>query len=278
MKRSAISASRAKDFLRCPLMFRYRTVDRLPESPSPAAARGTLVHAVLERLFDLPAGDRTEAAALGLLDPQWAALRERQPEVLAMFASGTELQEWLAQARALVSTYFQVENPRRLEPAAREQFVEVEIGDGILLRGYIDRVDRAPNGAVRIVDYKTGRSPAERFTADALFQMRFYALMLWRLEGVAPARLQLVYLGDGRTLTFDPDEEDLARFEVSVRALWDQIEAAARSGVFPARRSALCGWCSFQAACPVFGGEVPALPLEGVSELLGVRRAATPGG
>ena len=44
----------------CPLLYRFRVIDRLPEPPSPAAARGTLVHAVLERLFDElpPAGHR----------------------------------------------------------------------------------------------------------------------------------------------------------------------------------------------------------------------------
>ncbi|MGH3396081.1 MAG: PD-(D/E)XK nuclease family protein, partial [Streptosporangiaceae bacterium] len=49
------SPSRAADFMTCPLLYRFRVVDRLPEPPSPAAARGTLVHAVLERLFDEPA-------------------------------------------------------------------------------------------------------------------------------------------------------------------------------------------------------------------------------
>ncbi len=278
MRRAAISASRAKDFKQCPLMFRYRTIDRLAESPRPEAVRGTLVHAVLERLFDLPAHDRTEGAALNLVDPQWASLLSGQPELLTLFATEVEVDAWLAQVRALVSNYFRMENPRRLEPAERERLVEVEIGDGILLRGYIDRVDRALNGATRIVDYKTGKSPSERFSADALFQMRFYALMLWRLEGVAPSRLQLVYLGDGRTLTLDPDEPDLERFQAGVEALWRQIEETALSGEFPARRSALCPWCSFQAVCPVFGGEVPPVSPEGISDLLGVRRAATPGG
>lgn len=273
-----MSPSRAKDFQQCPLKFRYRTVDRLPEEPSPAALRGTLVHAVLEGLFDLPAAGRTEDAALALLDPQWAALVARDPDLLRLFSGQADLDGWLAQGRVLVSTYFRMENPRRLEPAERERLIEVEIADGILLRGYIDRVDRAATGAIRLVDYKTGRSPSERFSAEALFQMRFYALMIWRLEGRAPARLQLVYLGDGRTLTLDPHAEDLAVFEGSLRSLWCRIEATARSGDFPARRSALCPWCSFQPLCPVFGGEVPALPEEGLNALLEVRRPATAGG
>ncbi len=46
-----LSPSRAADFMSCPLKYRFRVIDRLPERPSPAAARGTVVHAVLERLY-----------------------------------------------------------------------------------------------------------------------------------------------------------------------------------------------------------------------------------
>ena len=58
----ALSPSRAADFKQCPLLFRFRTIDKLEGPPSPAAARGTLVHAVLEHLFDLPAAERTPEA------------------------------------------------------------------------------------------------------------------------------------------------------------------------------------------------------------------------
>ncbi|MGH8879572.1 MAG: PD-(D/E)XK nuclease family protein, partial [Stackebrandtia sp.] len=42
-----LSPSRASDFMTCPLLYRFRTIDRLPEPPSHAATRGTVVHAVL---------------------------------------------------------------------------------------------------------------------------------------------------------------------------------------------------------------------------------------
>lgn len=267
-RRAALSPSRAKDFLQCPLLFRFRAVDRLPEPPSPAAAKGTLVHAVLERLFDLPAPARTEAAAQDLLDPQWADLRERRPELAGMFASPEDLAGWLAEARALLTMYFRLENPRRLEPAEREMLVETESEAGVLLRGFIDRLDVAPDGAIRLVDYKTGRAPSPRFVDEALFQMRFYALMIWRLRGVVPARLQLVYLGDGRTLTHDPHPEELVDLERRLAALWAEIATAARAGRFEARTSRLCGWCSFQRLCPAFGGTPPKLPAAGVDYLL----------
>src|SRR5690625_6712381 len=137
----ALSPSRAKDFMQCPLLFRFRTVDRLPEPPSPAAVRGTLVHSVLERLFDLPAAGREPAAALQFLEPAWEELRTERPDVEEMFGSPEDLHEWLVSARELVERYFQVENPQRLEPAEREKLVEVELASGIRLRGFVDRLD-----------------------------------------------------------------------------------------------------------------------------------------
>ena len=270
-RRAAISPSRAKDFRQCPLLFRYLAVDRLPEPPSQAAVKGSLVHAVLEHLFDLPAAGRTEEAAQELLDPQWQELQASRPDVLGMFAGPEDLGAWLAEARSLLTQYFRMENPTRLEPAEREMLVETELASGILLRGYVDRMDVAPNGMVRVVDYKTGRSPNPRFQDEALFQMRFYALMLWKLHGRVPARLQLVYLGDGRTLTHDPVEEELVALERDLENLWESIAGAARARDFTYRTSKLCSWCSFQSLCPAFGGEVPPLPPEGVDHLLTVQ-------
>ena len=82
----SLSPSRAGDFMTCPLLFRFRTIDRLPQSPSPAATRGTVVHSVLERLFELPAAERTPDTARSLLRPEWEALLEAEPEVGEMFA------------------------------------------------------------------------------------------------------------------------------------------------------------------------------------------------
>src|SRR3954464_5433656 len=75
-RRPSLSPSRAADFKTCPLLYRFRTIDRLPARKSLAAGRGPLVHSVLERLYDLPAAQRTVEAAQELLEPAWAELRE----------------------------------------------------------------------------------------------------------------------------------------------------------------------------------------------------------
>ena len=257
----AISPSRAGDFMSCPLMYRFRTIDRLPEAPSPDAVRGTVVHKVLEDLFDLPAHDRTPTRAADMLVPAWEVLLESEPALAEMFAGeGPDVASWLASCRTVLDTYFDLEDPRRLEPADRELYVEALLDSKLLLRGFVDRIDVAPDGRIRVVDYKSGASPKVGFEAKALFQMKFYALVIWRLRGVVPAQLQLIYLGNGEILRYEPDEDDLRATERKVEAVWAAIQRAQESGDWQPSPSRLCDWCSFHQFCPAKGGTLPPMP------------------
>ena len=127
----------------------------------------------------------------------------------------------------------------------------------------MDRLDRAPDGALRVVDYKTGRSPGERFEQKALFQMRFYALVLWRASGQVPRLLQLLYLADEEVLRFEPDEADLRATERKLEALRSAIDRAAAAGDWRPSPSRLCDWCAHRDLCPAWGGTPPPLPRPG---------------
>jgi len=256
----SLSPSRASDFMTCPLLYRFRVVDHLPELPSPAATRGTLVHAVLERLFDEPAQGRTLAAAHALLGPQWDRLVAEEPGLSELFDDEGQRLAWLDEAAQMLDRYFTLEDPTRIEPTHRELSVQAMLDTGLTLRGYIDRLDVARTGEIRIVDYKTGTAPREEYEARALFQMKFYALVLWRTNGTIPHLLQLIYLGNGEVVRYAPDEADLLATERKINALWQAIDRARSSGDWRPRQSRLCEWCSFQALCPVYGGTPPPLP------------------
>lgn len=276
MAPAALSPSRAADFMRCPLLYRFRVIDRIPETPSPPAVRGTVVHAVLERLFDLPAADRTLEAALALIGPQWQQVREQSPELTALVAAdgedagpGAGADGWLDGAEELLTRWFRLEDPTRLEPAERELFVETEVAGGLRLRGYVDRLDVAADGRMRVVDYKTGRAPPEVFEARALFQMKFYALVLWRLHGRVPTLLQLVYLGSGEVLRYAPEARELLATERKARAVWAAIVRAAQTGDWRASPSRMCSWCDHQQRCPAQGGTLPPLPQDALRRVVG---------
>lgn len=260
--RATLSPSRAADFKTCPLLYRLRSIDRLPERPTLDQARGTLVHAVLERLFDLPAAARVPEAAYELVPGQWQRLVEADPDLAELFddADPAGQAAFLDSARDLLGGYFAVEDPRRLEPAERESLISAVVGDDLLIRGYVDRLDVSPSGDLRVVDYKTGGAPREAFEARALFQLKFYALVLWRTRGVVPRVLRLIYLRDAEVCDYTPDAEELVRFERTVLALWRAIEAATAARDFRPQPGRLCDWCSHQAHCPAFGGTPPPFP------------------
>jgi putative RecB family exonuclease len=256
----SLSPSRAADFKTCPLLYRFRTIDRIPEPPTSDQARGTLVHAVLERLFDLPAVDRTLAAAAGMVAPEWERLRAESPLLAELFEAGVTPAEFLESTTELLGGYFAVEDPRRLEPAERECLVEAVVDDQLLIRGYIDRLDVSADGAIRVVDYKTGGAPREAFEARALFQLKFYALVLWRTRGVVPRTLRLLYLKDAEACDYAPDTDELDRFQRTLVALWRAIDRATRERDFRPKPSRLCGWCAHQSRCPAYGGTPPPFP------------------
>ena len=302
----SLSPSRAGDFRTCPLLYRLRTVDRLPERPSAAALRGTVVHRVLELIFDLPVPERTPERAAAMVPAAWEEVRAAEAGAESLFAAapqslpdrpsellpGTEPPEapeapeapeppaasppsppsppsaasadelsWLETCRTSLRSYFELEDPRRLEPAERETYVEAVLDSRLLLRGIVDRLDVAPDGAVRVVDYKTGRSPSPGFEGRALFQMRFYALVLWRSRGVVPALLQLLYLADGQVLGYRPDVEDLLATERLLEALWEAVGRAHETGEWLPNPGPACRWCSFTELCPAYGGTPPPLPV-----------------
>ena len=255
----ALSPSRAGDFKQCPLLYRFRAVDRIPEVSTEAQVKGTVVHAALEALYALPAQDRVQATARDLVDPAWERVAAESPDIEALVPVD-ERQAFLDRARALVSGYYELEDPTHFDPESCEQRVEIDLEDGTPLRGFIDRIDVAPNGMIRVVDYKTGRAPREFTESKALFQMKFYALMVMRMRGVVPAQLKLMYLADKQELTYAPDEGELRRFERMLSAIWKAILAAGETGDFRAKRGALCKWCDHQALCPEFGGTPPPYP------------------
>lgn len=255
----ALSASRANDYQRCPLLFRFRTIDRLAEPKTRAQVRGTVVHAVLEQLHSLERPERTFARAVKTIRPCWEQLLEQEPE-LAELIPAAETEQFFIEARELIRGYFLMENPQGFDAAGIEHYVDLHLPSGIPVRGFIDRIDIAPTGEIRIVDYKTGRKPPARFGTEAQFQMRFYALLYWRLSGSLPTQLRLMYLSSSEDLVLSPDAQDLEFFEAELVELWERIRRDGHSGIFRPRESRLCDWCAFWQLCPAKGGVPPEYP------------------
>jgi putative RecB family exonuclease len=245
-----LSPSSATDFKSCAQLFKFRSVDRLPEPATKASARGSLVHAVLERMFSEAPPTRTPGRALDLLEALWQEVR-LEPDIRPGNLSDEDEMAWLADARHLLGNYFKLEDPRVVHASRLEWWVEYELPE-IHLRGIIDRVEERVDGSWILTDYKTGRIPGESREIAAFFGLRFYALVCWRAFGVIPHEIRLVYLTDPAVLTLNPNERMLVAFERQIGALAKAIRRALETNDWRPRPSPFCMSCSFQDLCPAW--------------------------
>jgi putative RecB family exonuclease len=242
-----LSPSRVSEFENCPQLYKYRVIDQLPQPPSLDAERGTLVHTVLHDLFESAPTDRTPQSAIELLPSRWQAQMAEKPELMEMV---TNEKEWFDRAESLLRTYFTLEDPQSFEATHRELHLENDFSDQIYLHGYVDRLDVAPTGEVRIVDYKTGKAPKPGWEEKALFQLRVYALLYFKTHNVLPRLLQLIYLGDGKVVKSTPTLSDLAATEKVLKRVASDIFASIEKDYWPPKPSRLCDWCYFKTICP----------------------------
>jgi putative RecB family exonuclease len=73
-----LSPSAVSEYENCPQLYKYRKIDKLPEPPSLDAERGTLVHTVLQDLFEFPSHERTPETAIDLASLQMESAIRRK--------------------------------------------------------------------------------------------------------------------------------------------------------------------------------------------------------
>ena len=268
----SLSPSRAADFMTCPLLYRFRVVDRIPEAPSPAATRGTVVHAVLERLFDLPAAERTLDA------------RARHGRAAVGGAAGGR-----AGAGPAPGGRRQLDGEPRRRPTAQPAGLPAFLADAGDLLEHVLRAGGPDAGSSRPSASCTSRSSSEsglrcaasstgstssprRRHARRRLQDRPRALARVRGQGDVPDALLRARAVEAvrascrgccscctsaaaRCCATSPTRPTCARPRSRCRRCGAAIERATETGDWRPSPSRLCDWCDHQATrCPAWGG------------------------
>ena len=250
---TSLSPSKVASFKDCALAFRFSAIDRLPQPPSPAATKGTLVHRALELLFCEPAGRRSLETALGCLDRARAEMAS-DPDFVDLGLVPDAEAAFAADAETLLRRYFELEDPSEVNPIGLELRLEAQVGS-LTLRGIIDRLELDADGGLVVTDYKTGKAPGIAYEQSRLGGVHFYAFLCEQVLGRRPARIQLLYLSEPVAIVAEPSDQSIRGLQQRTAAIWKAVERACERDDFRPRRSPLCEWCSFQAYCPAFGGD-----------------------
>lgn len=256
---SSLSPSKVSSFTDCALAFRFSAIDHIPQPPTIATVRGTLVHSALEGLLALDPGDRTPDAAASCLADAIGRLPD-DPEWNELALDDAAAAKFVADARTLVQRYFDLEDPTAVDAIGLELPVEHPLfaddpDRPVVLRGIIDRLERDADGRLVVTDYKTGRAPAEGYQQSRLTGVHIYALLCERIHGERPARVRLLYLGSPAIVEAAPSDQSTRQIERKLVSIWSAIETACEREDFRPKKSKLCSWCAYQQWCPAFGGD-----------------------
>ncbi len=201
-----LSPSQAESYERCPRLYAFEKRLGVGDPPSHYLTFGSVIHAVLESCERAAMERRDHHArideALTALDDLWPLLD---------FGDGAHQQAWHRRAQQLLATLYSNWLRPGARPVALEHPVELELG-GVRWRGRIDRVEEIEPGRLRVVDYKTSKTPPTKADAKASLQLGFYLLAARRdpdLAGLGdPVEAELWYPLLGRLFPFDPAELD----------------------------------------------------------------------
>lgn len=188
---TALSPSRAKDFMQCSKLFFYKTILGLATPPSEATLRGTLAHYAFEHVFDHPVGERGPETALAYIEPAWRMVLEplverasvardsfedrlrtaesryreehepgspKEDKLLAEAVAARALvapadeEAFLETVRIVVQGWYAMENPDKFTPTQRELYVRAQIGKATV-HGFIDRLDSVPSAGNTVRTY-----------------------------------------------------------------------------------------------------------------------------
>ena len=259
---SSLSPSKVASFKDCALAFRFSTIDRIPEPPSPWTSKGSLVHRALELLFsEVPRGRRSREAALVQLGRAWTELRHT-PEFTGLALDAAAEEELYADAAGLVGNYFRLEDPDAVAAIGIELGLEAQLGT-LRLRGILDRLDLDPDGGLVVTDYKTGKAPGAGHENPRLGGVHFYAFLCEQVLGRRPSRVQLLHLADPVAIVSVPTAQSVRGLRARATAVWTAVERACLHEDFRPRPSRLCDFCAFRGHCPAFA-EAPSADPERV--------------
>jgi RecB family exonuclease len=184
LNRIELRQSTIQDYLKCPLMFKYKHLDGMkPATRNAAAVNGTVLHQILKELhtenWDLPIAARYDILF------QQEEQRTDEPPIYWKDDREKELTKYLVSAAEILGNYRKDPlNQSALIILAEAPF-RVKVA-GYCFTGTIDQLRQNYDGTLELIDYKSNaQAPNTAFLAND-WQLNLYTYALWKGEVQQP--------------------------------------------------------------------------------------------
>lgn len=242
-----LSATAVETYETCPLQFKFEREWKLSRQIHAAAQYGAAIHRVLRTYYDSIRLNRVKSdeELLQLFKDDLAAsgIQDEYQRELYLKQGLEQLRDFLAGTRSTATA----------EVLHTEEWFDIRIA-GTKVAGRIDRIDRAPDGTVAVVDYKTGKARSQEDADDSL-QLSIYAMAAHEKWGYNVGQLVFHNL-EGNVSVVSK------RSEFQLKEARDRVLAVSRGiadGNFDAKIDYHCNFCAFRGLCPEREKRVPNL-------------------
>ena len=266
--------STLKTWLSCPLMYKYRHIDKLePSFRYPGTIHGSALHLVLSWLHEGQWKGDLRALYTKALNYQLYASEEEHIPVRWKRDMEKEIEALKRNAVEILENYRSKEyNQDALVLFSEVQF-RVKIL-GYLFTGTIDQVRKNPDGSIELLDFKSSKMRPNRYAIPNDLQLTLYAYaikfgellmdniwvktnMLVDSVGIYFLRGHEIYkrkvpgkeIGDEKGSPFIRTKKTIQELRAFRHELRAQLSAMIKPWYYPNTVSGACSYCSYAEHC-----------------------------
>jgi len=243
-KRLRLSYSKMSLYERCPRAFKKLYEDKISPKPQPFFSFGSCIHEIMEGYYDKNVEKkRTLEFLLQLLEERW---RENR----VGYRNEEEESLYKEKSHKMVVDYYNrfVKNQTFTPAAAIEDYFEIPVGKDSIMAGFIDRIDKLPEGGFIVLDYKTEPTDRSQEAVDKDLQLTLYYWASKTFLNLNIKQLGLFMMSFDKLVTTTRSEDDIPLLMERIEEVTRQIR---HETDFKPKMNKYCLSCDHLGGCPL---------------------------
>jgi DNA helicase-2/ATP-dependent DNA helicase PcrA len=247
---TTFSFSQIKSYNTCPYQYKLSSIIKLPIKETHYFSFGNTMHNTLQEfykriqtlnsvqqdsLFSQPKKKKSDNQNINVPELKELLSIYEEKWIDEWYLSKQQREKYFSEGKKMLMEFYKSQEDHWTVPIVLEGSFKIKIftkresvsGEkNFLINGRIDRIDKLENGALHIIDYKTGNSK-EVAVCDEKDQLLLYQMAITKLPQYkdigAPEKLTLYYLKDNLQTDFIGKDSEIEKLQEKIICAIDKI-------------------------------------------------------